>query len=109
MARPLLSTQLRSLTTCSHGVDPASLAPRWLSDLKSRIGKCIVSGLQPAQIDEAGDILRIVTKEWRELLAGSEGFLVGRGRSGLERHQVVWGEMVGDRCSGCSAFHVHGH
>ena len=32
--------------------------------------------------------------DWRELLAGSEGFLTGRGRAGYERREVVWGEMV---------------
>lgn len=71
-----------------------SLSSRWLSELKARIGKCILFGLNPAQIDEAGGILRIVARDWRELLAGSEGFLVGKGRAGLEGQEVVWGEMV---------------
>ena len=70
------------------------LPNRWLADLKKRIGKCIIFGLRPAQVDEAGNILRALARDWRELLAGSEGFLVGRGRAGLERHKVVWGEMV---------------
>jgi len=35
-----------------------------------------------------------VARDWRELLAGSEGFLVGKGRAGLEGQEVVWGEMV---------------
>ncbi len=38
--------------------------------------------------------MRIVAKDWRELLAGSEGFLTGRGRVGLEAREVEWGEMV---------------
>ena len=46
------------------------------------------------QVDEAGNILRFLARDWKELLAGSEGFLVGRSRAGLERHRVVWGEMV---------------
>lgn len=51
-------------------------------------------GLQPAQLDEVGSIMSIIAKDWRELVAGSEGFLVGQGRAGLESHAVVWGEMV---------------
>ena len=72
----------------------ASLPARWLTDLKRRIGKCIIFGLKEEQIDEAGEILRVVASDWRELLAGSEGFLTGKGRAGLERRDVVWGEMV---------------
>lgn len=88
-------TQKRFLAAASRKTDTAKLATRWLPDLRARIGKCISFGLRPAQVEEAGSILRAVSKDWRELLAGSEGFLVGRGRAGLEGHQVVWGEMVG--------------
>lgn len=31
---------------------------------------------------------------WRDLVAGSEGFLTGKGRAGCEGREVVWGEMV---------------
>lgn len=41
-----------------------------------------------------GNIMRIVARDWRELVAGSEGFLWGRGRAGIEGREVVWGEMV---------------
>ncbi|KAL8759064.1 MAG: hypothetical protein Q9199_001018 [Rusavskia elegans] len=85
--RTFASTTRRQLT-------PLALPSRWLSDLRSRLGKCIIFGLKPAQVDEAGAILRVLAREWRELLAGSEGFLVGKRRAGLEGHQVVWGEMV---------------
>lgn len=71
----------------------AALSPRWLSDLKRRIGKCISFGLRPEQVRKAGDVLQVVGREWRNLVAGSEGFLTGPGRAGLERHRVVWGEM----------------
>ena len=37
-------------------------------------------------------MLRGLSTEWRELTAGSEGFLTG-GRRGMEGQQVVWGEM----------------
>ncbi|CAF9912641.1 hypothetical protein IMSHALPRED_000371 [Imshaugia aleurites] len=72
---------------------PAALPARWLSDIKQRLGKCIIFGLSQEQIDEAGSILRTVARDWRELLAGSEGFLTGRGRAGCEGREVVWGEM----------------
>lgn len=49
----------------------------------------MVFGLQPAQLDEAGDILRAIGGKWRELVAGSEGFLVGHRREGLEGEVVV--------------------
>ena len=38
--------------------------------------------------------MKIVARDWRELLAGSEGFLTGKGRAGCEGREVVWGEMV---------------
>ena len=46
------------------------------------------------QADEACGILRTLALDWRELVAGSEGFLTGKERRGLHRHQVVWGDMV---------------
>lgn len=51
-------------------------------------------GLSPAQTTEAGSILQEITTDWRELVAGSEGFLTGKDQRGLYRHAVVWGEMV---------------
>ncbi|KAI9742814.1 MAG: hypothetical protein M1818_003543 [Claussenomyces sp. TS43310] len=69
------------------------LPSRWLSDLKQRIGKCITFGLNPGQIGKAGQILDTVAKDWKELSAGSEGFLTGVGRAGLVNQRVVWGEM----------------
>ncbi|KAF1982055.1 hypothetical protein K402DRAFT_397946 [Aulographum hederae CBS 113979] len=71
----------------------ASLNPRWLSELKSRIGKCIMFGLQPAQAVEAAHICREMAQDWRALLAGSEGFLTDKWRCGLYGQEVVWGEM----------------
>lgn len=70
-----------------------SLSSRWLSDLKQRVGKCISFGLRPEQVQQAGEILKVVGAQWRDLVAGSEGFLTGPRKAGLSRHQVVWGEM----------------
>ena len=62
--------------------------------MKQRVGKCIMFGLSGGQIDAAGSILDDLGQNWRELVAGSEGFLTQKGRRGLHRHAVVWGEMV---------------
>lgn len=58
------------------------------------MGKCILFGLNKDQVREAGRVMQEVAMRWRELAAGSEGFLTGKGRAGLEGHKVVWGEMV---------------
>lgn len=50
-------------------------------------------GMDAAQVARAGEIMRVLAADWRELVAGSEGFLTGRGREGLSRQRVVWGEM----------------
>ena len=71
----------------------AQLSPRWLSDLKSRIGACITLGLTPAQTALAGSILHEVARDWRELVAGSEGYLTSPSRRGLHRWPVAWGEQ----------------
>lgn len=52
-------------------------------------------GLKPTQVEEAGKILQQLARDWRELIAGSEGFLTDEKRRSLYRHNVVWGEMVG--------------
>ena len=46
------------------------------------------------QLREAGNILHYVNFNWKDLVAGTEGYLTGKGRWGLHRHQVAWGEMV---------------
>lgn len=71
----------------------AALSPRWLSDVKQRIGKCITFGLKPYQTEQAGRVLQEITRDWRELVAGSEGYLTGPKRRGMHRQVVLWGEM----------------
>ena len=94
----LASFRSHARCTSSSANNPAptitSNPLRFLSDLRTRVGKCINFGLSPSQIQDAGDICRILARDWRELLAGSEGFLTAKGRRGLHRHPVVWGEMV---------------
>ncbi|RMY63030.1 hypothetical protein D0865_00102 [Hortaea werneckii] len=87
----------RQRSTASHKSDQkaatASLSPRWLGEIKQRIGKCITFGLNPAQTARAGHILQEIARDWRELVAGSEGFLTTADRRGMHRQAVVWGEM----------------
>ena len=71
----------------------AALSPRWLSESKERIGKCITFGLSPEQTSAAADILQQLARDWRELVAGSEGYLTSKSRRGMYRQEVVWGEM----------------
>ena len=85
----------RSTSSSSSQAATASLSPRWLSDLKARIGKCINFGINSEQVKEASAILHDVNLHWRDMVAGSEGFLTGKDRWGLYRQQVAWGEMVG--------------
>ena len=66
--------------------------PRWLHNIKGRIGKCISFGCQPSQIDEAGQVLSQISRDWRRLLIGTEGFLATPERAGLLRQAVVWGD-----------------
>lgn len=70
------------------------LNPRWLSDIKTRIGKCITFGLDKKQTEEATSVLQEIAMDWRGLVAGSEGFLTEKKYAGLWRQEVVWGEMV---------------
>lgn len=82
----------RAFSTSNKNAPMDPPPQRWPSDLRTRIGKCILFGCSPAQVAEAGGVLRALATEWRALVAGSEGFLTG-GRRGLEGQQVVWGEM----------------
>lgn len=85
-----------AITTEATALPPVN--PRWLSTTKRRIGKCLTFGLRPDQITEAGEISQQLARDWRELVAGSEGFLTSEARRGMFRHNVVWGEMVCARC-----------
>ncbi|KAF9892020.1 hypothetical protein FE257_002984 [Aspergillus nanangensis] len=72
---------------------PHDIDPRWLSTTKQKIGRCMMFGLTPSQVQEAGDILQQLARDWRELIAGSEGYLTDAKRRGLFRQSVAWGEM----------------
>jgi hypothetical protein len=85
------------LSTCRYQSTASAatthLSPRWLSDIKTRIGACLSFGLTPPQHALAGSILSEIASDWRELVAGSEGFLTSPTRRGLHRWPVAWGEQ----------------
>ena len=66
-----------------------AISPRWLSDTKSRIGRCLTFGLTSPQVDEAGKLLKVLGEDWRELVAGSEGYLTFTGLG----QNIVWGDQ----------------
>lgn len=92
---------VRALATGKISTIPEPPPPRWLGDLRARIGKCVMFGCSPAQVAQAATVLRALSAEWRALVAGSEGFLTG-GRRGLEGHRIVWGEMDSFVRAACS-------
>ncbi|KAL6236216.1 hypothetical protein BDW75DRAFT_229667 [Aspergillus navahoensis] len=81
--------------TSSSKPKPHDIDPRWLTLTKRRVGRCMMFGLKPHQVQEAGDIVQQIARDWRELIAGSEGYLTGATRRGLFRQSVAWGEMHG--------------
>lgn len=88
------STHYKQESTAVNKEKSHTIDPRWLTDTKRRIGKCLMFGLKPAQVQEAGRILQRLARDWRELIAGSEGFLTHATRRALFRRDVVWGDMV---------------
>ena len=94
-----LSKPIPSIPKCYSSAPPPTeesknaVSPRWLSDTKSRIGRCISFGLPPQLVDEAGQLLKILGRDWRELVAGAEGYLTSEKRAGLHRQNIVWGEQ----------------
>ncbi|KAI0525524.1 thioesterase-like superfamily-domain-containing protein [Xylaria bambusicola] len=94
LVRSSFATQVNpSVTPTQQKFSSEALPPpRWVSDVRARVGKCISFGCDPAQVQRAAMIMGTLAREWRILSAGSEGFLTGS-RGGLENQQVVWGEM----------------
>jgi hypothetical protein len=91
----------RSFTTssplCSNPSRPSPSSQasnsRWLSLTQARIGKCIMFGMNRELSAKAAGVLKVLATEWRDLVAGREGFLVDKKRAGLIGQKVVWGEM----------------
>ena len=84
---------LNQPSSSSYEPVTSRMPSRWLSDLKNRVGKCVMFGCNEEQVREAGRISKELASNWRELVAGSEGFLTTEGRRGLFRRPVEWGEL----------------
>ncbi|KAL3476390.1 Thioesterase/thiol ester dehydrase-isomerase [Aspergillus californicus] len=72
---------------------PFDIDAQWLPNTKREIGRCLDFGLKPKEITEAGELLQEISRDWRELKAGSEGYLTDVARRGLFQQSVAWGEM----------------
>ena len=78
----------------SHEVDTTTaISPRWLTDTKARIGKCLTFGMPQHLVHDAGKISQELGHDWRDLVAGSEGFVTDPSRAGLDRHAIYWGDQ----------------
>ncbi len=99
-ARQLWRSGERLATTTTTPGLPDRAPTAWLSDLRARIGKCLMFGCTPAQVGEAAGVLRVLATDWRQLVAGNDGFLSGS-KQGLDRQRVVWGEMDAFVCLPC--------
>ncbi|KAF2758125.1 hypothetical protein EJ05DRAFT_500644 [Pseudovirgaria hyperparasitica] len=86
-------TYSTSATSSGSSSAIATPDPRWLSSMKARLGYCITFGINEAQTLRAGAILKELTTDWRDFLAGGEGFLTQKGRRGLWRHEIFWGHV----------------
>lgn len=65
-------------------------------------------GLKPSQVLEAGRILQQIARDWRELVAGSQGFLTHKTRRAVYRQNVAWGDMVFLSVPDACMFHKNG-
>ncbi|KAK6826528.1 hypothetical protein RU639_005646 [Aspergillus parasiticus] len=49
---------------------PHRIDPRWLTMTKRRLGRCMMFGLKPAQVREAGEILQQIARDWQGACSG---------------------------------------
>ena len=49
-------------------------------------------GCSPELVSTSGEILHALARDWRDLVAGSEGFLTDERHAGLHRQAIVWGQ-----------------
>lgn len=80
-------------TTTKRPLPQSAPNARFLSDTKSRIGKCLTFGLPEELLPKASSILSTLSTDWRSLTIGTEGYLADPYHAGLYRHPIVWGEQ----------------
>ncbi|CAI6096530.1 unnamed protein product [Clonostachys chloroleuca] len=76
-----------------ESVRPPSLNSRWLSDLRAQAQIRISTEGQGPTVNSARRVLSHLHENWLDLLAGSEGYLVGPRWTGLANQQISWGDM----------------
>lgn len=79
-------------TNDAAGAPTEALPSRWLPELKSRIKK--IQDTSPSKADRANAIAQDLDNRWLDLIAGSEGFLTQPEWRGLDRREIIWGDMV---------------
>lgn len=62
--------------------------------LVSRLGYMTNNGISHQSAPQVAEILKAMCNEWRDLVAGSEGFLTSENRRGVSGRAVEWGDMV---------------
>lgn len=72
------------------------LPSRWLPDLKSRIKK--IQDASPSKAGRADALSQDLDSRWLDLIAGSEGFLTQPEWRGLDRREIIWGDIVRGHC-----------
>ncbi|KAI0884160.1 uncharacterized protein GGS22DRAFT_19834 [Annulohypoxylon maeteangense] len=65
----------------------------WVTEIKKRLGKCIMFGCSRGQARKIADVLQELTTEWRDLTAASAGFLTA-GNSGFVDQKLAFGETA---------------
>lgn len=83
----------------------AALSPRWFTDLRDRIKKCLSLNIGAEDAGRLRERLDYLGKHWLELSAGCEGFLTTDRWRGLDKHSVAWGDMVSSFGSGILLSH----
>jgi hypothetical protein len=62
--------------------------------LISRLGYITNNGVSLKTAPSTAEILKRLCSEWRDLIAGTEGYLTAQDRRGISGRAVEWGDMV---------------
>lgn len=86
-------------SSCSRRAGGASeslvLSSRWLTDLRKRLTTCqSKSASSPAKSKQIESRLTQLSDRWLDLSAGREGYLTQTRWKGLDKLNVLWGDMV---------------
>lgn len=90
---PVQHRQQSTTTTTTRPLPQSGPNARFLTDTKSRIGKCLTFGLPSPLLPKAATLLSTLSRDWRSLTIGTEGYLADPYHAGLYRHPIVWGEQ----------------